>query len=340
MFRLSPRFLARALTVAATLPALATVQATTIVPAEGMQSAGASLHHSILSIGTPPVTPTFPVQQSLRLTPGSTPSMMSPGGPVDYVGGSGVAAEAFVNGPAVFAPDVVRPFLGETWAAASARTGQIRAQVHGSMFEQTRSLPRPDGGSYQFDRVGANYGNASGSISNVWTMELDRQAIFTPRPDGSRQYNPLQFGITLDVETRVAVNTANAFVFTPKSVDPGTVGLFFSISFERLLVLDGSPRPETLPDGSPSVVTYTQRFEFDASQQGRRTLRFEYAADAAYRWPAPPRSFVLQEGGAPWTNLAAPRAHAVSTMSNSLTTPAKPISPCCCSPSSAASAAR
>jgi hypothetical protein len=31
-------------------------------------------------------------------------------------------------------------------------------------------------------------------------------------------------------------------------------------------------------------------FEFDASQQGRHTLRFDYEAIPALRWPAPPRS--------------------------------------------------
>jgi hypothetical protein len=195
MYRLRPRFLARVLTVTATLPAFATIQAMVIVPADGLQAASARMFHGITSAPTPPVTPTFPVQQSQRLTPGSTLSVVSPD---FYEGGSGVAAKAYVNGPAVFAPDLVRPFVGDAWAAASARTGQIRAQAHGSWFQQTRSLPRPSGGSFQLDSV-STFGGAGGGIGNTWTVEINRQALLTQGSDGSTSFNPLHFGITLEV---------------------------------------------------------------------------------------------------------------------------------------------
>lgn len=287
-----------ALACALSLPS---AQAMVIEPApDGLQRVSASLYHHLGSVPTPPVTPIFPVQKTLQLTPGSTPFVDPPDVYVSgqaYTGGAGIATDAFVNGPAVFAPDVVVPFAGDAWAAASARTGQLRAQAHGAWFEQVRSLPRPSGMSFQYDSI-YNFGGASGSIVNTWAFELDRQALLARDAEGVWRSNPLHFGITLDVETRFGLNPANATVYAPLPVDPGQVRLNVSISVERLLMVDGSPRPDTLPDGSPSVVTTTQAFVFDISEQGRRTLRFEEVLMPALRWPAPPRAVWAPDLGA------------------------------------------
>lgn len=253
--------------------------------AGGLQRASANLHQFITSYPTPPVTPAFPVQQSLHLTPGSVFEV----GSQLYQGGSGVAEQAFVGGPAVLAPDVVQPFLPDAWAAASARTGQLRAQMHGIWLEQTRSLPRPSGYTYQYDQLSA-YGSASALIRNDWTFSVNRQAWLTSSAAGGYQFNPLKFGITLDVDTRLALNPLNAGVLFPAPTNPGFAALTVRVNVERLLTLDGSPRPDVLPDGSPSVLSYVYDYEFDASQQGHRTLRFEYDTRPALRWPAPPRT--------------------------------------------------
>lgn len=295
-----PHMLLYGIAMASTL-SLSTARAMVIETSpDALQRVNASLYHNLGSGPTPPLTPTFPIQKTLQLTPGSTLFVDPPDVYVSgkaYTGGTGIAADAFVNGPAVFYPDVVVPFVGDAWAAASARTGQLRAQAHGSWFEQVRSLPRPNDMSFQFDGLSTS-GRASGSIHNAWTFNLDRQALLMRDAEGVWRSNPLHFGITLDVETRFSLNPANATIYLPLPVDPGEVRLNVSISVERLLMVDGSPRPDTLPDGSPSVVTTTQEFAFDISEQGRRTLRFEEVLMPALRWPAPPRAVWVPGVGA------------------------------------------
>lgn len=261
-------------------------QAVTIVasPAGGAQNTYAEVFHGIYGGPThPPLTPSGQVQRYQVLTPGTTtvPPPL-PGLDPRYTGGEGIASEATVQGPARFVGDLVQPFQGHAWAVASARNGYLATQAHGTSIEHFRLLPQADGSlKPQVDSIWATSA-AGASTINYWNLVLNRDAA------SQVASHPLTFGLTLNVDTRHALNPANIGGFTPLPTNQGTTTLEVTLHFDRLLNLAGGPLPATLADGGPPVISQTHQFTWDDSQQGPQTLRIEQTlSELSQLWVAP-----------------------------------------------------
>lgn len=273
-------------------------QAVTIVasPAGGAQSTYAEVFHGIYAGPThPPLTPSGQVQRYQVLTPGTTtvPPPL-PGLDPRYTGGEGIASEATVQGPARFVGDLVQPFQGHAWAVASAHSGYLATQAQGTSIEHFRLLPQPDGSiKPQVDGIWATSA-AGASTINHWNLVLNRDAA------SQVASHPLTFGLTLNVDTRHALNPANIGGFNPPPTGQGSTTLEVTLQFNRLLNLNGGPLPTTLADGGPAVITQTHEFSWDDSQQGLKTLRIEQTlSELSQLWSAPGagNSFTLDGSG-------------------------------------------
>lgn len=261
-------------------------QAVTIVasPAGGVQSTYAEVFHGIYGgPAHPPLTPSGQVQHYQVITPGTTtvPPPL-PGLDPRYTGGEGIASEATAQGPARFVDDLVQPLQGHAWAVASARNGYLATQAQGTSIEHFRLLPQPDGSlKPQVDSIWATSA-AGASTINHWNLVLNRDAA------SQVASHPLTFGLTLNVDTRHALNPANLGAFNPIPTNQGSTTLEVTLQFNRLLNLNGGPLPTTLADGGPPVISQTHQFTWDDSQQGPKTLRIEQTlSELSQLWVAP-----------------------------------------------------
>lgn len=209
----------------------------------------------------PPVTSTLPIDTYKYLTANSISTGSSDSG--FFIGGSGISNEAKLAGPVIFSDQIPRTFEADSLATASSSNGFMRAKASGTFIYRVTPDPSPSN-PFNQQRDGAySSGFARAQIFNYWSFSFDRdvaQQLLT---------NPLDFTLTLDVNSSFAPNPNTEFDFQSQ------IDTYPSILNVDFFIFNTSYNPSTVSttnDGRPAVEKISYSYLFDKNTPSQQTL--------------------------------------------------------------------